>query len=164
MAKPTKRTKRTRPAPKKRGPGRPTKPIDWDEVDRLCSLQCTAREIAASVGVDVSTFHNAIKRERGAEGFTDYTSLFAEKRQAGLRSLRRAQFETAIKGNPTMQIWLGKQWLDQRDVTALEHSGPGGGPIPIANVAAARAKLAKLLGRKQKGADAGSDGDSRGAE
>ena len=33
----------------------------------------------------------------------------------GRISLRRAQFEKALSGNVVMQIWLGKQHLDQRD-------------------------------------------------
>ena len=33
----------------------------------------------------------------------------------GKISLRRAQFEKALGGNVAMQIWLGKQHLDQRD-------------------------------------------------
>jgi hypothetical protein len=28
-----------------------------------------------------------------------------------------------------MQIWLGKQYLGQKDVTRQEHSGPDGKPI-----------------------------------
>ena len=33
----------------------------------------------------------------------------------GRISLRRAQFEKALSGNVVMQIWLGKQHLDQKD-------------------------------------------------
>ena len=33
----------------------------------------------------------------------------------GKISLRRAQFEKALGGNVAMQIWLGKQHLDQKD-------------------------------------------------
>ena len=35
-------------------------------------------------------------------------------------SLRRTQFKLAEK-NPTMAIWLGKQYLGQRDNIAVEH-------------------------------------------
>lgn len=39
------------------------------------------------------------------------------KRKAnnGKMSLRRAQWQAAEGGNVTMQIWLGKQWLDQKE-------------------------------------------------
>ena len=33
----------------------------------------------------------------------------------GKISLRRAQFEKALNGNVVMQIWLGKQHLDQKE-------------------------------------------------
>ena len=36
-------------------------------------------------------------------------------------SLRRKQYEVATGGNPTMLIWLGKQFLGQKD--QVEHSG-----------------------------------------
>jgi hypothetical protein len=38
-----------------------------------------------------------------------------QKRLPGKVSLRRAQFSAALAGNKTMLVWLGKQWLDQRD-------------------------------------------------
>lgn len=39
-------------------------------------------------------------------------------------SLRRTQKQQADSGNATMLIWLGKQWLGQRDPSArVEHSG-----------------------------------------
>lgn len=34
---------------------------------------------------------------------------------SGKASLRRMQFKTAESGNATMQIWLGKQYLGQKD-------------------------------------------------
>ena len=37
--------------------------------------------------------------------------------------MRAKQFETALGGNVSMQIWLGKQHLGQRDKTELEQSG-----------------------------------------
>jgi hypothetical protein len=38
-------------------------------------------------------------------------------------SLRRKQFEVAMKGDRTMLIWLGKQYLEQRDKHEVA-SGP----------------------------------------
>jgi hypothetical protein len=35
--------------------------------------------------------------------------------EGGRKSLRRMQYESATKGNIAMQIWLGKQYLGQRD-------------------------------------------------
>jgi hypothetical protein len=38
-------------------------------------------------------------------------------REALKQSLRRAQLTVALNGNPTMLIWLGKQYLGQSENT-----------------------------------------------
>lgn len=43
-----------------------------------------------------------------------FSDVFNLKRSAGKVSLRRSQFKMA-ETNPTMAIWLGKQYLGQRD-------------------------------------------------
>jgi hypothetical protein len=43
--------------------------------------------------------------------------------------LRRTQFKSAEAGNVTMQIWLGKELLGQRDHTEQEHTGSVGGQL-----------------------------------
>ena len=58
-----------------------------------------------------------------------FDEYFAQKRGSGKTSLRRAQWLSAQKGNPTMLIWLGKQYLGQRDKSSHELSGPDGKPI-----------------------------------
>lgn len=60
-----------------------------------------------------------------------FSGYFAQKRGTGKISLRRKQFQTALagKGNVSMLIWLGKQWLGQKD--AAEFSGPDNGPIQL---------------------------------
>ena len=42
-------------------------------------------------------------------------------------SLRRKQFETALAGNVTMMVWLGKQYLGQKDKTEI--TGENGGSL-----------------------------------
>ena len=37
-------------------------------------------------------------------------------------SLRRAQWKSAKSGNVTMQIWLGKQWLGQKEQSEVSIS------------------------------------------
>jgi hypothetical protein len=49
-------------------------------------------------------------------------------RMEGLASLRRKQF-TMAESNASMAIWLGKQYLGQKDQVA--HMGPDGGSIPL---------------------------------
>jgi hypothetical protein len=90
---------------------RPEKPIDWKKVDDLLMAGCLGTEICAHFDMHHETFYNRVKDEYGM-GFTAYA---AEKRQRGDSILRAKQFETALKGNVTMQIWLGKNRLNQRE-------------------------------------------------
>ena len=39
-------------------------------------------------------------------------------------SLRRAQYQVAKDGNPTMLIWLGKQWLGQSEKPSADVAEP----------------------------------------
>jgi hypothetical protein len=49
--------------------------------------------------------------------------------------LRRMQFESANKGNVTMQIWLGKQYLGQSDHPVNEvRPLPSGGQMSLHEV------------------------------
>ena len=91
--------------------GRPRLVIDWDQVDKMCAIHCTGEEQAAILGVDYDTLNRACKRDF-KKSFADY---FRQKSSSGKMSLRRRQFTTAMDGNPTMLIWLGKNWLNQND-------------------------------------------------
>ena len=91
--------------------GRPTIEIDWPKVDAMCQIQCTGEEIASVLGISYDTLERACKREK-EKGCAEY---IAEKKQGGKASLRRRQWQAAQEGNPTMLIWLGKQYLDQSD-------------------------------------------------
>ena len=90
---------------------RPEKPIDWSMVDKLLQAHCIGTEIAASFDMHPQTFYDRIKKEFGT-GFTEYC---AQKKKKGKNNLRLAQFKNAIGGNTTIQIWLGKNWLGQKD-------------------------------------------------
>jgi len=101
---------RKRAAPrKKKAPHRPRKRISSEQVEELAKLLCTQEEMAAVLGV---SRHTIIRRiQEGGAFATAYKKGHAEAK----KSLRRAQYEAAISGNPTMLIWMGKQHLDQRD-------------------------------------------------
>lgn len=90
--------------------GRPRKHIDQDEFEKLCGLQCTIPEFEAFFNVDYNTLNKWCKETYGGT----FSEVFKVKRGLGKVSLRRAQFQLA-KSNPTMAIWLGKQWLGQTD-------------------------------------------------
>lgn len=103
--------------------GRPKIPIDWKVIDGLLRIQCTGEEIAGAIGCSYDTLERRCKDEHGAS-FADYS---VEKRAGGRASLRRVQWQNAMGGNATMQIWLGKQVLGQ--VEKREYTGKDGGPL-----------------------------------
>lgn len=82
---------------------RPKKEVNEEQVLELAKIGCTYQEIADFFQIDKSTvvrrFAHIIK-----EGHTDVK-----------QSLRRAQLKSALSGNVSMQIWLGKQMLGQKD-------------------------------------------------
>lgn len=90
--------------------GRPLKPINQIEFEKLCCLQCTQEEICGWFGVCSDTLESWCKRTYEM----NFSEVFKEKRGAGKISLRRAQFQLAEK-NANMAIWLGKQYLGQSD-------------------------------------------------
>ena len=94
---------------------RPRKEIDERDFESLCTLQCTKEEICGFFDVSDKTLENWCKRTY-AEGFSE---VFKKKRGKGKISLRRAQFRLAEK-SASMAIWLGKQWLGQKDTVEIE--------------------------------------------
>jgi hypothetical protein len=94
---------------------KPLAEIDWEQVDKMCGIHCTGEEIAGILGVDYDTLNAACKREKKL-GFSDY---FKQKSSSGKMSLRRRQYTSAMEGNPTMMVWLGKNWLGQSDKTEI---------------------------------------------
>lgn len=90
--------------------GRPPKEIKQSQFESLCGIQCTKEEICAVLGVSDKTLDKWVNSIYGE----DFSVVFKEKRQVGKASLRRSQFELAKK-NATMGIWLGKQYLNQKD-------------------------------------------------
>lgn len=91
--------------------GRPKIEINQEVFEGLCRLQCTKVEMCNFFEVDEKTLTRWCKETYGL-GFSD---IREEKASVGKVSLRRMQYRSAESGNVTMQIWLGKQWLDQTD-------------------------------------------------
>jgi hypothetical protein len=87
--------------------GRPRKKVDTEVIERLAALHLTVEEIALVTGVSKRTlerrFDVSIKRGR----------------DQAKAAIRRRQFEAAMAGNTTMLIWLGKQYLGQRDQSTV---------------------------------------------
>lgn len=89
---------------------RPRKEIDQKNFESLCGIQCTKEEICGFFDVTDKTLESWCKRTYKA-GFSE---VFKQKRGKGKISLRRNQFRLAEK-NANMAIWLGKQYLGQKD-------------------------------------------------
>lgn len=99
--------------------GRPRKIIDKVLFEKLCSLQCTQEEILSVIDCDDKTLTRWCKDTYKLS----FSEIFNIKRQNGKVSLRRTQWKLADE-NVAMAIWLGKQYLNQReqieDKSALE--------------------------------------------
>lgn len=97
--------------------GRPTKEIDQKAFEKLCALQCTLNEMCCFF--DCSDYHLE-KWCKKTYGKT-FLEVFSLKREAGKISLRRSQFQLAER-NAAMAIFLGKQYLGQKDKQEIDHN------------------------------------------
>ncbi len=85
--------------------GRHRKEVDLEKVENMASFACTQEEIALECGFERTLFHSRRDvREAYTNGFN----------KAKTR-LRVAQFKAATAGNTTMMIWLGRQYLGQKE-------------------------------------------------
>lgn len=124
---------------------RPRKEINQNEFEKLCALQCTKSEICAWFDVTDKTLESWCKRTYSS-GFSD---VFKQKRERGKISLRRTQWQLAEK-NATMALWLGKQYLNQRDNVDVNVSDAKGIALD---------ELEKMvLGDDENGSDPASEG------
>lgn len=101
--------------------GRPQKEIDRKAFEQLCGLQCSEIEFCDWFDVTDKTLNTWCKRTYGM----NFSEVFALKRGKGKISLRRNQWKLAEK-SAAMAIWLGKQYLGQRDnvdVTVADAKG-----------------------------------------
>jgi transposase len=80
-------------------------------------MQCTLKEIAGFFDCSEDTIERWCKRTY-KENFAD---TYKTHSASGLISLRRNQFELS-KRSAAMAIWLGKQYLDQKDSIEVESS------------------------------------------
>ena len=85
--------------------GRPKKklPYSLQDIEKLATMQCTRLEIANFCGCSEST----LKR--------NFDLPIKKGWDKGKRSLRRAMFDKAMRGNTTMLICLSKNYLGMKD-------------------------------------------------
>ena len=90
---------------------RPSTKIDKEQFEKLCALMCTEEEIAGFFDCSVDTINRFCKRVFSLS----FADAFKKCSSLGKIGLRRNQFKIA-ESNATMAIFLGKQYLGQRDV------------------------------------------------
>lgn len=89
--------------------GRPKFIVDYDTVEKLAHIQCTYGEIASFLGCSV----DRLKRD------PEFITRYKKGAEGGRMSLRRTQFKLAEK-NTSMAIFLGKQYLGQKDTPEVQ--------------------------------------------
>ena len=84
--------------------GRDKSVIPPEEVYKLAQIGCKDKEIAEWFGIDSNTLRY------------NFSVELLKGREALKHSLRRAQINVALNGNPTMLIWLGRNLLGQSEM------------------------------------------------
>jgi hypothetical protein len=101
--------------------GRPKTQIDYEKAEKLAVIMCTQSEIAAVLGIPFDTL----------EHDPEFRRIHKKGMEHGRASLRRMQYKSAEGGNVTAQIWLGKQYLGQKDRSEQEITGKDGKPLAV---------------------------------
>lgn len=90
---------------------RPRIEIDENIFKGLCGIFCTLEEIASVFNCSADTVERWCKREYKMS----FAEVYKKECSKGKISLRRTQFDMAKHSVP-MAIWLGKQYLGQKEV------------------------------------------------
>jgi hypothetical protein len=99
--------------------GRPIKEVDWRDFEALCGFHCTQSEIASFLKISPDALVYKVQEEYGEP----YSVVYKKYQESGKCSLRRNQFAMS-KTNATMGIWLGKQYLGQKDNEQVQEFTP----------------------------------------
>lgn len=95
--------------------GRPKIEINKKQFEKLCEFQCTEQEIADFFNCSIDTINNYCKKNYDMT----FSDTFKKKSSKGKVSLRRNQFALSKK-NSNMAIFLGKQYLGQKDIQTFD--------------------------------------------
>lgn len=93
---------------------RPPKEIDLQKLKEFLAVNMPIKRIGHYFNCTPETLYNK------------YADLIIEANVNHEHRIREAQLQAAVSGNPTLLIWLGKQYLGQRDVqeVAIEDKRP----------------------------------------
>jgi len=111
MSKIVSKTTKAQDKPKK-PVGRPRIELDPKQAKIFGYFRATYQTMAEQIGCS----HDTIQREMDREN-SDFASEYKKGFAAMKMKLSEAQVKTAIdEHNPTLLVWLGKQYLGQKDV------------------------------------------------
>jgi len=123
--------------------GRPPKLVvdepTLKRIRELGAIQCTQAEAAAVMLCSQTTFRSFLADNKQAH------EAFELGKETGKASLRRTQFMLAKK-SAAMAIWLGKQYLGQKDRDRIEVGGIADG-VPVSLEHGMAQGLTALLAR-----------------
>ena len=94
---------------------------EYSSIEYMAIIHCTGEEMAGVMGVDYDTLNRLVKQRYGKT----FSEWYKSASSNGNMSLRRLQWKSAEGGNVTMQIFLGKQWLGQKEQLDTNISGDG---------------------------------------
>jgi len=102
--------------------GRPRIKINFELIDTLAESFCTPDEIVKAVNAAGTkcSYTTVERRVKSSKSMT--FGEYVEEKRTGVAKpkLRKAQLDAALKGNATLLIFLGKQYLGQSDAPQAE--------------------------------------------
>jgi hypothetical protein len=91
-------------------------------LSQLARIQCTEREAAAVLGISQTLLNRRLNEKKRNN---EFAFAWDDGQAKGHMSLRRLQWRLANKGNAALAIWLGKQWLGQKDIQVAVNASTG---------------------------------------
>lgn len=124
--------------------------VSIKEVEKLGRLQCTPREAAAFFDIRVGQFKRLLEKD------PEVRRAWERGQSLGCISIRRKQLRLG-GSNANMAIFLGKQYLHQKDVVTNELTGDGANRLDASQLSQEeRDALRRLLSRRaESGESAG---------
>jgi hypothetical protein len=90
--------------------GRPTKVVDWEQVDKMLEYHMSGAQIASYYTMHPETFYKKVQ-EKYDIGFTEYQQ---SRRNSGKKRILEAQFKKAtVNMDSALLVHLGKHICDQ---------------------------------------------------
>lgn len=107
--------------------GRPK--IQWDakqfrQFETLCAMQCTYDEIESVMENDIDTISRICLEKYKTKKIKTFSDIYKKFAERGKVTLRRNQLRLSEK-NAAMAIFLGKNWLGQKDGNGTDDINDG---------------------------------------